>query len=244
MIEALRQLGATVTEVPGDGAFGPDLEITPISLDAPAADTADRLRPGRHGHALRAAGGRAAPRRVPLRRRPARPQAPDGHHHRGPGRPRRGGQRARRRPGVVPAVHRGRHRRGPRRPPRHRRQRLIPVRLRPAAGRCPLHRGAPSRARRKACAEPGPHQHDRGRAARRRRRRSTTPCRTTGLSPRARSAPSTSGSSRTSPTPAPSWPRPSPPAEPCGSRTGRRETTQVGDLWRGILAAMGATRRA
>jgi 3-phosphoshikimate 1-carboxyvinyltransferase len=39
MIEALRRLGATVTEVPGDGAFGPDLEISPISLDAAAADT-------------------------------------------------------------------------------------------------------------------------------------------------------------------------------------------------------------
>ena len=35
MIEALRQLGAVITEVPGDGAFGPDLEITPISGDAP-----------------------------------------------------------------------------------------------------------------------------------------------------------------------------------------------------------------
>ena len=34
MIEALRQLGATITEVPGDGAFGPDLEITPIPLVA------------------------------------------------------------------------------------------------------------------------------------------------------------------------------------------------------------------
>jgi len=40
MIEALRQLGASITEVPGDGAFGPDLEITPITMDAPAADTA------------------------------------------------------------------------------------------------------------------------------------------------------------------------------------------------------------
>ena len=40
MIEALRQLGTTVTEVPGDGAFGPDLEILPISMDAAAADTA------------------------------------------------------------------------------------------------------------------------------------------------------------------------------------------------------------
>ena len=34
MIEALRQLGATITEVPGDGDFGPDLAITPISLAA------------------------------------------------------------------------------------------------------------------------------------------------------------------------------------------------------------------
>ncbi|MCY1674316.1 3-phosphoshikimate 1-carboxyvinyltransferase [Pseudarthrobacter sp. SL88] len=30
MIEALRQLGATITEVPGDGAFGPDLEVVPL----------------------------------------------------------------------------------------------------------------------------------------------------------------------------------------------------------------------
>ncbi|WP_346959657.1 3-phosphoshikimate 1-carboxyvinyltransferase [uncultured Arthrobacter sp.] len=34
MIEALRQLGATITEVPGDGAYGPDLDITPIPLAA------------------------------------------------------------------------------------------------------------------------------------------------------------------------------------------------------------------
>ncbi len=30
MIAALRQLGACITEVPGEGAFGPDLEITPM----------------------------------------------------------------------------------------------------------------------------------------------------------------------------------------------------------------------
>jgi 3-phosphoshikimate 1-carboxyvinyltransferase len=40
MIGALRQLGATITEVPGDGAFGPDLEITPITMGATAAGTA------------------------------------------------------------------------------------------------------------------------------------------------------------------------------------------------------------
>ena len=39
MIEALRQLGATITELPGDGDFGPDLAITPVSLDAAGART-------------------------------------------------------------------------------------------------------------------------------------------------------------------------------------------------------------
>ncbi|ALV42901.1 3-phosphoshikimate 1-carboxyvinyltransferase [Pseudarthrobacter sulfonivorans] len=39
MIEALRQLGATITEVPGDGAFGPDLEVTPLSREAPSSKT-------------------------------------------------------------------------------------------------------------------------------------------------------------------------------------------------------------
>ncbi|XAS63086.1 3-phosphoshikimate 1-carboxyvinyltransferase [Micrococcaceae bacterium Sec5.8] len=40
MIEALRRLGATITEVPGDGGFGPDLTIKPISQDA-SADPAE-----------------------------------------------------------------------------------------------------------------------------------------------------------------------------------------------------------
>jgi 3-phosphoshikimate 1-carboxyvinyltransferase len=40
MIEALRHLGATVTELPGDGGYGPDLQITPISPDAGGGDTA------------------------------------------------------------------------------------------------------------------------------------------------------------------------------------------------------------
>lgn len=39
MIDALRQLGATITEVPGDGAFGPDLEVTPLSQNAPSSRT-------------------------------------------------------------------------------------------------------------------------------------------------------------------------------------------------------------
>src|SRR3954447_11902106 len=34
MIAALRQLGADIREVPGDGAFGPDLEVTPIPANS------------------------------------------------------------------------------------------------------------------------------------------------------------------------------------------------------------------
>ncbi|MBB6403968.1 3-phosphoshikimate 1-carboxyvinyltransferase [Arthrobacter sp. AZCC_0090] len=40
MVEALRQLGATVTEVPGDGQYGPDLEITPMDAAAAAPESA------------------------------------------------------------------------------------------------------------------------------------------------------------------------------------------------------------
>lgn len=39
MIDALRQLGATITEVPGDGAFGPDLEVLPLPAVAVSAST-------------------------------------------------------------------------------------------------------------------------------------------------------------------------------------------------------------
>ena len=39
MIQALRQLGSTITEVPGDGAFGPDLEISPLSHEAAPSQT-------------------------------------------------------------------------------------------------------------------------------------------------------------------------------------------------------------
>lgn len=40
MVEALRRLGATITEVPGDGQYGPDLEVTPIDPAAAASETA------------------------------------------------------------------------------------------------------------------------------------------------------------------------------------------------------------
>jgi 3-phosphoshikimate 1-carboxyvinyltransferase len=39
MIQALRQLGAVVTEVPGDGDYGPDLEITPLDVAATSGRT-------------------------------------------------------------------------------------------------------------------------------------------------------------------------------------------------------------
>ncbi|KSU79148.1 3-phosphoshikimate 1-carboxyvinyltransferase [Pseudarthrobacter enclensis] len=39
MIDALRNLGATITEVPGDGAFGPDLEVVPLQQGRPAGPT-------------------------------------------------------------------------------------------------------------------------------------------------------------------------------------------------------------
>ncbi|BCW55140.1 MULTISPECIES: 3-phosphoshikimate 1-carboxyvinyltransferase [unclassified Arthrobacter] len=39
MVDALRQLGAVITEVPGDGAFGPDLEVVPLPAAAAASHT-------------------------------------------------------------------------------------------------------------------------------------------------------------------------------------------------------------
>ncbi|MEL4080759.1 MULTISPECIES: 3-phosphoshikimate 1-carboxyvinyltransferase [Arthrobacter] len=40
MIAALRSLGAGVEEIPGDGSFGPDLLITPMPADAPSSNVA------------------------------------------------------------------------------------------------------------------------------------------------------------------------------------------------------------
>ena len=54
MVEALRQLGSTITEVPGDGDFGPDLAVTPMgpaaggagaSIDCGLAGTVMRFVP-------------------------------------------------------------------------------------------------------------------------------------------------------------------------------------------------------
>ncbi|WP_285242385.1 3-phosphoshikimate 1-carboxyvinyltransferase [Pseudarthrobacter sp. fls2-241-R2A-127] len=51
MIDALRQLGATITEVPGDGAFGPDLEVVPLPAQAQA--TLTRIDCGLAGTVMR-----------------------------------------------------------------------------------------------------------------------------------------------------------------------------------------------
>ncbi|SDW34652.1 3-phosphoshikimate 1-carboxyvinyltransferase [Arthrobacter sp. cf158] len=51
MIQALRQLGASVTEVPGDGDYGPDLEITP--LDAAAVGGSTEIDCGLAGTVMR-----------------------------------------------------------------------------------------------------------------------------------------------------------------------------------------------
>ena len=51
MIEALRQLGATITEVPGDGDFGPDLEVVP--LPAAAGESLTRIDCGLAGTVMR-----------------------------------------------------------------------------------------------------------------------------------------------------------------------------------------------
>jgi len=52
MIEALKQLGVGIDEVPGDGAFGPDLQVTPaselhggVSIDTGLAGTVMRFLP-------------------------------------------------------------------------------------------------------------------------------------------------------------------------------------------------------
>src|ERR687897_174588 len=51
MIEALRQLGASIREVPGDGAFGPDLEVFPLGQDG--AEPLTRIACGLAGTVMR-----------------------------------------------------------------------------------------------------------------------------------------------------------------------------------------------
>ncbi|MDP9028394.1 MAG: 3-phosphoshikimate 1-carboxyvinyltransferase, partial [Actinomycetota bacterium] len=78
MVEALKQLGVGIDEVPGDGAFGPDLRITPpgdafrggTSIDTGLAGTVMRFLPPLAALAL---GPVAIDGDVNARRRPMRP---------------------------------------------------------------------------------------------------------------------------------------------------------------------------
>ena len=79
MIEALKQLGVGIDEVPGDGAFGPDLRVTPpadsdglhggVSIDTGLAGTVMRFLPPLAALALGpvAIDGDASARRRPMR---------------------------------------------------------------------------------------------------------------------------------------------------------------------------------
>ena len=79
MIEALKQLGVAIDEVPGDGAFGPDLRVTPpadaeglhggVSIDTGLAGTVMRFLPPLAALALGpvAIDGDTAARRRPMR---------------------------------------------------------------------------------------------------------------------------------------------------------------------------------
>jgi len=76
MIEALRQLGVGIEEIPGDGAFGPDLRVTPapelhggVSIDTGLAGTVMRFLPPVAALALGpvAVDGDAAARARPMR---------------------------------------------------------------------------------------------------------------------------------------------------------------------------------
>jgi len=76
MIEALKQLGVGIDEVPGDGAFGPDLRVTPaselhggVSIDTGLAGTVMRFLPPVAALALGpvAIDGDAAARTRPMR---------------------------------------------------------------------------------------------------------------------------------------------------------------------------------
>ena len=65
MVEALRSLGATITEIPGEGAFGSDLAITPIP--AGRRFSVHRLRAGGNRDALCPAASSTGHRNTPVR---------------------------------------------------------------------------------------------------------------------------------------------------------------------------------
>ena len=168
MAAAVAALGADVEDVPTTGARRTSGRRLAGHARPAARPRRDRLRAGRHRHAVPAAGGGAGGRRGPVRRRPAGPRPPDGPGGRRAARPRGRGRRRRHR---SPAVHGARH--GPGRAAGRsgstRRRRASSSR--PAARRGPVRRGARRRARRAADPQRAARRHDGRGAARRRRRR-------------------------------------------------------------------------
>ena len=160
MAQALRTLGAVVDDVDDvDWLVTPARLVGGGTVDCGLAGNVMRFVPPVAG----LADGAGA-----LRRRPARPVAPDGPGARRAAHPRRAGRRRRPR---RPAVHRARPRVGARRGGHPRRLGLVAVRLGPAAVGGPLRRGRHGAPRRQGGAEPAAHRDDGRDAARRGRRR-------------------------------------------------------------------------
>ena len=198
----------------------------------------DRLRPGRHGDALRAAGRRAGRRPGRLRRRPARADPPDGRGARARCARSASGSTTRtaarcRSPSTAPARVRG----GAVTIDASASSQFVSALLLAGAA---VRRGRRRAPRRQAGAVAAAHRDDRRACCARTASRSTTPTPNRWrVRPGADRAPSTSPSSPTCPTPRRSWPPRWSPAAGSRCRTGRARTTQAGDALREILGADG-----
>ena len=210
MAAALTALGSRVD------TSGDDWAVTPGAFDRRRRG---RLRAGRHGDAVRAAGRRpvhaarspSTATRTCAAARSARSSPPCarlGVDVEDDGR------------GALPFAVRGTGS-VPRRHGRHRRVRVLAVRLRAAAGRRALRRGRRRPPRRQAGAVAPPHRHDRRDAARARRRGRRRRRQPLGGRARAGQAGRPRRSSPTCPTPRRSWPWPRSPAARSRSATGR-----------------------
>ena len=166
MATALTSLGAQVDTT------GDDWAVTPGAFDR---DADGRLRAGRDGAEVRAAGRGPVERVGRLRRRPAHAHPPGRRGAHRAARPRR--DRRRRRPRRA-AVHRARRRRGAGRAGRDRRVGVLAVRLGPPAGGRQVRQGRRRPPRRQARAVDAAHRDDGLAAApprRRGRRRGAQP---------------------------------------------------------------------
>ena len=229
MAAALTALGARVDTSGTDWPVSPGPFDRDAEVDCGLAGTVLRFVPPVAG----LSSGRVAfdgdphMRTPPSRRGAGRAQDPRRRHRR-------------RRPRCL-AVRRPGHRVGAGRAGRHRRLRVVPVRLGAAARGGPVRGRRRPAARRQARALDAAHRHDRRPAApsrRRGRRRGAEP-----LAHRARSRSSlwTPRSSPTSPTPRPSSPSRPRQAGPSSCASWPPETTQAGDALRDLLARMGCS---